>query len=36
MTFITLTVIALGRIHISSKSFVTIEMLCFNYTVGFF
>jgi len=31
-----LTVIALGRIHISSKPAVAIEMLCFNYTVGFF
>jgi len=36
MTFVTLTVIALGRIHISSKPAVAIEMLCFNYTVGFF
>jgi len=25
-----LTVIALGRIHISSKPFEAIEMLCFN------
>ncbi|CAL5999910.1 Hypothetical_protein [Hexamita inflata] len=36
MTLVTLTVIALGRIHISSKPAAAIEMLCFNYTVGFF
>jgi len=30
-----LTVIALGRIHISSIPTEAIEMLCFNYTVGF-
>lgn len=36
MTLATLTVIALGRIHISSEPAAAIEMLCFNYTVGFF
>jgi len=31
-----LTVIALGRIHLSSKPAAVIERICFNYTVGFF
>jgi len=35
MALTTLTVIALGRIHISSVPLEAIEMLCFNYTVGF-
>ena len=36
MTLVTLTVIALGRIHVSSAPAAAIETLCFNYTVGFF
>jgi len=35
MTLVTLTVIALGRIHVSSAPAAAIETLCFNYTVGF-
>ena len=36
MILITLTIIALGRIHVSSTPAAAIETLCFNYTVGFF
>jgi hypothetical protein len=36
MILITLTIIALGRIHVSSAPAAAIETLCFNYTVGFF